>query len=270
MTQLAHALRWPVVVIIVACLASTIANESRAESAEEKGLAVATEAERRDEGYGNYTADQSMVLRNRHGQESTRELSIRVLEVPEDGDKSLVVFNRPRDVKGTALLTHSHKVADDDQWLYLPALKRVKRISSSNKSGSFMGSEFAYEDMTSQEVEKYTYKFLRDEPCGELTCFVLERYPVAKDSGYVRQVAWIDQEEYRVWRVDYYDRKDTLLKTLTVSGYQQYLDRFWRAGEMFMENHQTGKSTLLTWKNYDFGADLDESDFTQVSLKRAH
>lgn len=269
MTQLAVAVRWPVFGLVIATLALTVVNGVGAETAEEKGLAIAIEAQERDEGYGNYTADQSMVLRNRHGQESTRELSIRVLETADDGDKSLIVFNRPRDVKGTALLTHSHKVDDDDQWLYLPALKRVKRISSSSKSGSFMGSEFAYEDMTSQEVEKYEYKYLRDEPCGELSCFVVERYPVDEDSGYVRQVSWIDQDEYRVWRVDYYDRKDTLLKTLTVSDYQQFLDRFWRAGEMFMENHQTGKSTVLTWENYDFRADLDESDFTQVSLKRA-
>ena len=76
------------------------------------------------------------------------------------------MFDEPRDVKGTALLIHAHRESADDQWLYLPALKRVKRISSSNQSGSFMGSEFAYEDMSSPEVEKFTYMYLRDEPVG--------------------------------------------------------------------------------------------------------
>ncbi len=240
-----------------------------AESPEEKGLRIAREAEARDKGFGNYSADQTMILRNKRGQESERILRISVLENEADGDRSLIVFNRPRDVKGTALLTHSHKTEDDDQWLYLPALKRVKRISSSNKAGSFMGSEFAYEDMTSQEIEKYTYRWLRDEPCGDMTCWVSERTPVDKKSGYTRQVSWVDQDEYRVWKVEYYDRKNSHLKTLTVPSHQQYLGRHWRADEMLMVNHLTGKSTRLIWQNYSFGADLDESDFTKVSLKRA-
>ena len=239
------------------------------ESAEEKGLRIAQEAEARDRGFGNYSADQTMILRNKRGQESERNLRISVLENEADGDKSLIVFNRPRDVKGTAMLTQSHKVEDDDQWLYLPALKRVKRISSSNKAGSFMGSEFAYEDMTSQEIEKYTYRWLRDEPCGELTCWVSERAPVGKNSGYTRQVSWVDQDEYRIWKVEYYDRKKMHLKTLTVPSHQQYLGKHWRADEMMMVNHLTGKSARLIWKNYRFGDDLDDSDFTKVSLKRA-
>jgi len=240
-----------------------------AETSQEKGLAIAMDADQRDTGYGNFVAAQAMTLTNKHGQNSQRSMLIKVLENTEEGDMSMIVFDRPRDVKGTALLTHSHKTADDDQWLYLPALKRVKRISSSNKAGSFMGSEFAYEDMTSQEVEKYTYNFLREEACGELTCYVMERFPVAKDSGYTRQVSWIDTEELRVWKVDYYDRKNALLKTLTMNDYKQYLGQFWRAGEMFMQNHLTGKSTLLKWTDYAFNTDLDKSDFTKVSLKRA-
>jgi hypothetical protein len=242
---------------------------ARAESAEEKGLRIALEGEARDQGFGNYTADQTMTLRNKRGQESERHLKISVLENEADGDMSLIVFKRPRDVKGTAMLTHSHKTGDDDQWLFLPALKRVKRISSSNKAGSFMGSEFAYEDMTRQEVEKYTYRWLRDEPCGELTCWVTERMPVDRNSGYTRQVSWVDQAEYRVWKVAYYDRKNAHLKTLTVPSYQQYLGKHWRADEMRMVNHLTGKSTRLVWQNYNFGGDLDARDFTKVSLKRA-
>ena len=115
-----------------------------AETPEEKGLAIAQEADRRDTGFDDFTANLLMVLRNRHGQESVRKIRIRTLEVEGDGDKGLSLFDNPRDVKGTAFLTFSHKVGDDDQWLYLPALKRVKRISARNKSGSFMGSEFAY------------------------------------------------------------------------------------------------------------------------------
>ncbi len=123
------------------------------------------EVDARDQGFGDTSSVLTMTLRNRHGEEVTRQMRSRALEVADDGDKSMIIFEDPADVKGTALLTFSHKTADDDQWLYLPALKRVKRISSSNKSGPFMGSEFAYEDLSSQEVEKYTYKYLRDETC---------------------------------------------------------------------------------------------------------
>ncbi len=252
------------------CLALTLCvGVAHAQSAEDKGLEIATEADRRDEGYQDSKAAMQMILRNRHGDETTRALRSSSLEVLEDGDKSLIVFDDPADVKGTALLTFSHKVGDDDQWLYLPALARVKRISSSNKTGPFMGSEFAYEDLSSQEVEKYTYKYLRDEAFDGRNHFVVERYPVDKKSGYTRQVAWIDDQEYRIFKIDYYDRKKSHLKTLTMDEYSQYLDRFWRPSVMEMVNHQTGKSTRLAFNDYQFANGFDDSDFTRNSLSKA-
>ncbi len=239
-----------------------------AETAEEKGLAIAQEVDRRDTGWGDLQAQMSMLLKNRHGEESLRQMRVKSLEVEDDGDKSLIVFDEPRDVKGTALLTFSHKVKDDDQWLYLPALKRVKRIASRNKSGPFMGSEFAFEDLASQEVEKYTYKFIRDDELDGKPVFVMERYPVSKYSGYTRQLTWVDKERYIPSKIEFYDRKNALLKVLVFHGYKQYLDEFWRADEMFMDNKQTGKSTLLTWKDYKFRTGLKDSDFTRNSLKR--
>ena len=263
-----------VLLLLVPCLVllSWLGVSSLVHSAtpEEIGLKIATEAKARDKGFGNFTANQVMVLRNKQGQESRRRVRIKVLEVSDDGDKSLTVFDEPRDVRGTALLTHAHKREADDQWLYLPALKRVKRISSSNRSGSFMGSEFAYEDLTPPEVEKFTYRYLRDEPCGDLTCTVYERFPVDKKaSGYSRQVVWCDKDDLRIWKVDYYDRKDAHLKTLTIENYKQYLDRYWRAGEMSMVNHLTGKSTVLSWSNYQFRTKLKDRDFSKTGLKRA-
>lgn len=255
--------------ILLLILSLSLPEALLAQTPEERGLEIAREADKRDTGFTDSKADLTMLLKNRHGDESTRHIRIKTLEVQGDGDKSMSIFDRPRDVKGTAFLTYSHKVDNDDQWLYLPALKRVKRIASKNKSGSFMGSEFAYEDLASQEVEKYTYKYLRDEACGERQCFVIERDPVDVNSGYTRQVAWIDREEYRPEKIVYYDRKNSLLKTLVYSDYKQYLGRFWRADRMFMENHQTGKSTLLTWSNYTFKNGLTDRDFNRNSLKRA-
>ena len=266
--------RYALVASLTLCVSSITPPLAASEdsSPEAAGLALAREAREAKLGFGNFTARQTMVLRNKQGRESRRELRVKVLEVEGDGDKSMFVFDQPRDVEGTALLIYAHKEAADEQWLYLPALKRVKRISSASRSGSFMGSEFAYEDMSSQEVEKFTYRYLRDEPCGaggELVCAVMERYPVDKRSGYVRQVLWQDRDAARLRKVEYYDRKNAHLKTLTVRDYQLYLDRYWHAGEMRMVNHLTGKSTVLAWADYQFGSDLDASDFTQTGLRRA-
>ena len=157
-------------------------------SPEQKGLDIATEGDRRDLGFTDSMSSLTMELKNRNGDISIRRLRTLTLEMKDDGDKILSVFDQPADVKGTSMLTFSHKQGNDDQWLYLPALKRVKRISSTNKSGPFMGSEFAYEDMSSQEVEKYTYRWIRDESFNGQDSFVMERYPLDKKSGYKRQV----------------------------------------------------------------------------------
>jgi outer membrane lipoprotein-sorting protein len=239
-----------------------------ADEAADKGLAIAREADRRAQGFGDYTASLRMVLRLKAGQESTREMRMKVLEQEDDGDKTLVVFDEPKDVQGTALLTFSHRTDDDDQWLYLPALERVKRISSSNQSGPFMGSELAYEDLASQEVEKFTYRFLREEELDGEACLVVERVPTHPKSGYTRQVVWFDKAEHRILRVDYYDRKEALLKTLRQSDFQRFLDRFWQPGKMVMTNHQNGKVTELHWSDYAFGTGLDERDFDRASLAR--
>jgi outer membrane lipoprotein-sorting protein len=236
--------------------------------AEDRGLAIAKEADSRDEGFGDSRSKMTMILRNKRGQESKRELEIRTLEVKDDGDKSLTVFHTPRDVRGTALLTYSHGVEPDDQWLYLPALRRVKRIASNNQSGPFMGSEFAYEDLSSQEVDKYTYKYLKDEKVDGVDCFLIEQYPVRKDSGYTRLQTWMDKDEYRVRKIDFYDRKGTLLKTLTPSDYKQFLGKHWRAQRMNMVNHQTGKSTELLWSDWKFKTGLKEDDFTRTRLQQ--
>ena len=258
---------------LILVIALVVPGVAMAESPEDKGLAIATEADRRDTGWDDFTANMTMTLFNKQGQSSERNMKSRSLEGKDDGDKTIIVFNKPRDVKGTALLTFTHKSGSDDQWLYLPALKRVKRIASRNKSGPFVGSEYAFEDLASQEIEKYTYKYLKDDACGEhakgQACFVNERDPVDEYSGYTVQHVWVDQTEYRPQKIDFYDRKGSLLKTLTFHDYQQYLEQYWRAGRLMMVNHQTGKKTELKWDDYQFRTGLEDGDFNKNSLKRA-
>lgn len=261
----------PLSLAIFAILAALIlAGGVKAQTPEEQGYEIAARSDRSDRGFTDSFVELKMILRNANGQESMRELTQRVLEVKDEnlGDKSLVVFDSPADIYGTALLSHAKILDPDDQWLYLPALKRVKRISSKNKSGPFVGSEFAFEDFTALELNKYSYKLVGIEACGKLTCDVIERIPLYEFSGYTRQVSWIDQEVFQVRKVDYYDRKDELLKTLTFEDYRKYEGGVWRAHTLKMVNHQTGKSTDLVFSNFKFKTGVDENDFQKGVLTR--
>jgi len=248
--------------------ALTTADTTAEMAAQEKGVIISQETKVRDTGWRDFTADMLMILRNEQGQESVREVKMKSLEVETDGDKSLTVFNKPKDVKGTAFLSYSHSIGADDQWLYLPSLKRVKRISSRNKSGPFMGSEFSFEDLSSFEIEKYTYYYLGDERVAGMDSFKVEQYPTDESSGYSKRIVWVDKQEYRIVKVEFYDRKKSLLKTLSYSDFKLYLDQYWRANTSTMVNHQNGKSTELKWNNYVFKTGLNDSDFSRNSLKR--
>ena len=235
-------------------------------NAQDRGLEIAQKADVADVGFRSSIVEINMELTNRNGQISTRQMKNKTLELNEDGDKSLITFESPKDVKGTTTLTYTHKVGADDQWLYLPSISRVKRISSNNKSGPFMGSEFANEDLSSQEVEKYTYKFI-EETNGLL---IVEQDPQDRKSGYTRRLVTYNPDKgYRIEKVAFYDRKNSLLKTLTYSNYKLYLDKHWRAEILEMVNHQTNKQTKLTFSNYQFQLGLTDDDFTQNALKRA-
>ncbi|WP_299312639.1 outer membrane lipoprotein-sorting protein [uncultured Aquimarina sp.] len=251
--------------MVIAVFAST------AITAQNKGLEVAKAAENADVGFESYAVDLKMILKNANGQESTREISSKILEVANDGDKSMITFENPRDVKGTAMLTFSHKTDSDDQWLFLPSIKRVKRISSSNKSGPFMGSELSYEDLGSQEVEKYTYKYIKEFTLDGDRVAIIERYPVDEKSGYSKHIAYYNLDQsYRVEKVEYFDRKGALLKTMKHLDYKKFKGKYWRPGELYVVNHQSNKETRLVFSNFNFKTKITEEDFTQNSLKRAN
>ena len=235
----------------------------------QKGYDISARADRTDAGFGDSRVSARMVLTNRAGQQTVREFSFQTLEKENEdvGDKSLVVFDSPRDVEGTALLSHAKILDADDQWLYLPALKRVKRISSKNKSGAFVGSEFAFEDFTITELNKFTYQYIGEEEFDGMTTDVIERFPRYENSGYTKQKSWIDQEIYQVRKVEFYDRKEALLKTLILSDYRDY-DGVWRAHSLKMVNAQSGKETELVYDDFSFKNGLDAKDFEQGVLTR--
>ena len=255
--------------VVVAVLFAGTGWSARADDVAQ-GRSIAEEAHRRSAGFGDYRVDVTMIFRQPHAAADTRRLHIAGLEMANDGERSLIVFDEPPDQRGTALLTHAHAARDDDQWLFLPALQRVKRILSTNRAGPFVGSEFAFEDLTAQEVVRYTYKLLDQAMLAGVRCDRVERVPAYANSGYSRQVVWYDVTERRIWRVDFYDRHGALLKTYTAADFGRYLDHTWRPGRMVMLNVQTGRSTELVWTGYRFRTGLDsDRDFTVNSLRRA-
>jgi len=269
-TNLAKPLQrfWPAV-LCLGLLSAALSSVPVAADDGGKGLTIAKERVARDEGWKDSESKTTMVLRNAQGEENKREIRSISLEVANDGDKGLTIFDEPKDVRGTAFLNHSHTGKPDDQWLYLPSVKRVKRIASRNKSGPFMASEFAYEDLSSFELTKFKFTWLRDDTLNGEAVFVVEQVPVDEFSGYSKSVVWLDQAEYRARKIEFYDRKNALLKTLVMSDYKQYLNKYWRPLKLQMTNHQTGKSTDLLVRDIEFGKGRTDADFDTNALQRS-
>ncbi len=244
----------------------TLSVNLMAATSQEEGLALAKELEEANIGFIGDSSVMKMTLIDAHGTKTVREMEGKVLEVKGDGDKSLINFLNPKDVKGTKMLTWSHKTGDDDQWLYLPSLKRVKRISSSSKASSFMGSEFSYEDLGSQELEKYTYDLLKsDDPALKK----LSRVPKT-ESGYSKQILYISPKYKSAVKAEYYDRKNELLKVATFDGFKEYKignKTMYRASSIHMKNIQTKKESVIAWENRKIGEKLNANDFESKNLE---
>ncbi len=230
-------------------------------------LELAQKSDAAMSGYGDAKAEMVMTLVNANGQERERTMKSMILE-KKGGDKSLMEFLTPADVKGTKFLSYEHADKDDDQWLYLPALKRVKRIASKNKSGSFMGSEFSYEDLTAFNIDKYSYSGDAVEVVVDgQKMYKGERIPKSRDSGYTKQLSWSTTDTFLTMKVEYYDRKNELLKTAVFEDYKK-IDGVWRIGKITMTNHQNDKKTILVWKNETIKNGLSDKDFNKRVLKQ--
>ncbi|MDF1878604.1 outer membrane lipoprotein-sorting protein [Sulfurimonas sp. SAG-AH-194-C20] len=226
-------------------------------------LEVAQNSENAMSGFGDATSTMDMTLINAAGQKKIRSMKMQVLE-GEDEDKSLMEFLTPADVKGTKFLSYEHVQKDDDQWLYLPALKRVKRIASKNKSGAFMGSEFSYEDLSAFNVKKYIYNE-GDAPLKDGLYVILSK-PVSKYSGYTKLISYIDKKTFLVQKMEYFDRKRELLKIAIFEDYKHFSDVY-RIGKITMKNVQNDKTTILIWSNQKINTGLKSKNFHKRYLK---
>lgn len=228
---------------------------------------VADKVDHQMHGFKDSQALMKMILINSNHEQSIRTMRIKILE-KKGGDKSLIEFLTPNDVKGTKFLSYEHIDKDDDQWLYIPSLKRVKRIASRNKSGSFMASEFSYEDLSAFNMHKYRYQGSAKE--GELDgkkVLIMQRVPKLKSSGYSKIVSYVDQENFLLLKSEYFDKKGKLLKVSKTSDYIK-IEGLWRVGKIEMKNVQKDKETILIWSKQKIKTGLSDKDFHRRVLKQ--
>lgn len=215
-------------------------------------------------GYDGESGDMKMILIN--GDVSiTRKMNSLGIETKE-GDKSLLEFVLPKDIAGTKLLTWSYDEKDDQQWIYMPAARLTRRITSKSKSNSFMGSEFTFEDLRKPALEKYNYSNLKSVGKN----YSYER--VAKeDSTYSKTVVTINMNYLSPEKIEFFDRSGELLKVASYAGYKQFKvdgKTFWRPGSIEMENKQTSKKSIIRWTNRELGGKFPENKFSKGALKR--
>ncbi len=241
------------------------------ESPEARGRSLMERLDARDTDFDDAETIQLMILRNRQGAESRKKMKT-FSKMEENGDvKSLIIFQEPADTKGTALLQHGYDDAnkDDDMWLFLPALGKTKRISGSAQSGSFMGSEFSYEDLSMQgNIDEADYKWLGEEVIDGVTYDIVEAYPHDTSTGYSKRKLWINEELERMKKMEFYDRKKTLLKTMYLEDYQDFGDGNVRPMKILMVNAQTGKETEMLNEYWKFDEGIDDKIFEKNQLKR--
>ena len=235
---------------------------------------IATQVDERDEGDKSIST-MEMALIDKHGNERIRKMKNYSMD-KDDRTQSVIFFLTPADVRNTAFLTYDYNDSskDDDQWLYLPALKKTKRIASSDKSSSFMGSDFTYSDMTSREVEDYTYRIAKETTVRDNKVWVMESIPKTRktidETGYTKSYMFVRQDNFVVVRALHILKDGGKKKYLDVKKLEQ-IDGIWVATEIEMKTTQdknTLHRTILKLDNVMFNQDMDDAFFSVRRIEK--
>ncbi len=238
------------------------------------GQEIAQQVHDRDDG-DNSISQMKMTMIDKSGKKRIRDLKTFTKDKGEDKLK-LMFFLTPADVKDTSFLTYDYEDSnkDDDQWLYLPELQKVKRIASSDKSSSFMGSDFTYSDMTSKNVQDYTYKIMKEKKvAGHMTWQMLVTPKSEKtidETGYTKSIVFVRQDNFVIVQSLNYIKAGKKLKYMTVKGLEK-IDGIWSTTEMQMitkKGKKTLHKTVFKFSNIQYNQDLEESLFTTRTLKK--
>lgn len=219
--------------------------------------------------------DATMVLINDRGQVRERRISsLQKLQKNGIDSKLVMKFNAPVDIKGVSFLQIEHSDADDDQWIYLPALKKTRRLVANNKKDSFMGSDFSYGDFSRPKVDWYQHRLLRSEAIDGRDHFVVESLPrddaIKNDLGYSRKIMWVRNDSFLETRVEYYDLRGDLLKTQNATGHKlmEPGTQRWFAMHRDVVNHQTQHKTVLDFEAAEAGVPAPDDLFTTRTIER--
>lgn len=221
------------------------------------------------------TSDSTFRLINGSGQERVRETrGVTKLIAGTTDNQRLVTFLSPADVKGTKTLLVEHSNKDDDIWIYLPAMKKVRRLVSSNKKDAFVGTDFSYGDVIGHRVEDWNHKLIREEKVGEFDCYVIEATPikpeVGENSGYSKRVGWIDKKSFVAVKGESYDLNGQLLKKISAKNVVEVDPKKQRWQPMILEseNVQTGHRTVIEFKNFKVNTGVSDDQFTARYLEK--
>jgi hypothetical protein len=216
----------------------------------------------------------TMTLENSRGQQRVRTIEGWSKEISEDTEHRFSRFLEPSDVKDTTLLSYDHTYEDDDTWLYLPALKKIKRILSSNKTDYFMGSDFTYEDMENIDLVNWDYTLVAEEKVGDVDCYKVEAVAnndkKRAETGYSKTVTWWAKDDFIARKAEYYDKKDRLAKRLVLEEIKPTAGATARprAHKLTMENFLTKHKTVLAMSNFSLDLPVDDEIFSQRNLKQ--
>lgn len=203
-----------------------------------------------------------MDLVDRKGSVNSRTVEMYATEDTKGPKRMTIVFYEPASVRNTRYLS-----SGDDRWIYLPALKRVRRIAASEGGGSFMGSDFTYDDMSDRDVDRDTHILLREEKLGTSNCHVVESFPVdPKDSQYSRRIAWVDADRWLPLKIELYDKSGNLLKTAEMEKTEN-IQGFWTPMRTVMRNVRTGTATVLDMVKFVWNEELPAGLFTTRFLE---
>jgi len=209
-----------------------------------------------------------MILINKRQNKRERKISTKRKSYEDGEAKSVAYFLSPADVKGTAFLVWEHKEASNDVFIYLPALKKVRRIASEQKHQSFMGSDFSYADMENEDVDDSTHKTLREESLEETACWVIESIPKPEsDSEYGKVVSWVTQDNYIPKKVEFYDKKGRLYKVMTVIKIGPVGDEVLPL-HFVMENVQKKHKTEIILDKMKLDVSIPDREFTHRAIQR--
>lgn len=212
-----------------------------------------------------------MLLVDEGGSKEKRIVKRYAKEVGDDVHRYLVVFLDPADIRGTALLTWEQKERENDQWLYLPAQKKMQRIAKGSKKNYFMGTDFTYEDMEPEDVDNFDYTILRSETLehdnGTNECYVIEAVPANKEkkreSGYSKRIMWIDKQNLFTLKVEFYDRRERLQKVQTNHALENISGTVWRAKKTLMNHLERNHKTLTGITSRQINTPVNDSVFTE-------